>query len=613
MSSSVPQRAPGRHRMHPGRAVTLLALIAVALIPGKAAVPQPSGTGLDLDPADRASLASALAPLHRQYDPAERMIRRPFSSPGYHTTLTGGEVHPTRDSLGYALACLDTGDAALAERATAVLQRVVALQDTDPASRTYGIWSWFLEEPLERMAPPDWNWADFCGALLLQAVRDHGARLPETLRLEVDRAVQHAARSIQKRNVGPDYTNIAMMGTYVTLVAAERYGLSDLLDYARARLRRLHDHITRQGAFTEYNSPTYTIVALKELARMRQDFSRPGDLALVEPLYRLAWEEIATHFHQPTRQWAGPHSRCYRTLLGNEVPALIQRATNGRVDFGITAPSLDAHRLRAPCPPAFEPFFRDARTASIVRTFIPGSEPVVGTTWMTPQFALSSVNRGDLWNQRRPLLAYWGTASAPSFLRLRLLRDGYDFAAAQFFSVQDQGRVLAALNIATDGGQTHVSLDRMKDGTFEAADLRVRFELGGEARHLPVTPPPTPDAPLAVTAGPAGITLAVPFARFGGPPLRWEVERGDDCLNLDLVLTSGPRRAIRLAEAGLCGVGLAVAIRRPGLEVPAVRADQTGDELRLTWEGLSVEIALRPARAAELRRRAVLHAAAPLP
>lgn len=43
-------------------------------------------------------LGCALAEVDPQYDAAAQMIRRPLSSPGYHATLTGGSVHPTRDT-----------------------------------------------------------------------------------------------------------------------------------------------------------------------------------------------------------------------------------------------------------------------------------------------------------------------------------------------------------------------------------------------------------------------------------------------------------------------------------------------------------------------------------
>ena len=384
-------------------------------------------------------LHQALAELHAHYDPVEKMIRRPFSSPGYHTTLQGGEVHPTRDSLAYAVALLDTGDPALLKRAEAILGRVIALQDQNPASKTYGIWSWFLEEPLDKMSPPDWNWADFCGVQLLQVALDHRHRLSPDLAAKVDTAIQHAARSIQRRNVGPGYTNIAIMGTYVTLVAAELYHLDDLHQYALNRLRAFHAYTMQTRAFTEYNSPTYTVVALKELARLRQHAQDAEARRLVEEIYRLAWEEIAQHFHPPTRQWAGPHSRCYRTLLSADTLALIQRSTEGRARFGAgePPPALDEHRLPTPCPRDLETFFTALdHPRELAKTFVKADPPVIGTTWLDLQFALGSVNRGDLWNQRRALLAYWGTAERPSYLHVRCLHDGYDFAAAQFFSLQ---------------------------------------------------------------------------------------------------------------------------------------------------------------------------------
>ena len=116
----------------------------------------------------KACFLKALSKQDARYDPAEKMIRRPFSSPGYHTTLKGGYVHPPRDSLNYAVALLDSGEPDRLKRAQDILRKVISLQDQDPKSRTYGIWSWFMEEPLEKMSPPDWNWADFCGTQLLQ-------------------------------------------------------------------------------------------------------------------------------------------------------------------------------------------------------------------------------------------------------------------------------------------------------------------------------------------------------------------------------------------------------------------------------------------------------------
>ncbi|MHC4313145.1 MAG: hypothetical protein ACYSW3_11850 [Planctomycetota bacterium] len=175
-------------------------------------------------PQQKAGFLKALQQKDPQYDPAEKMLRARFSSPGYHTTLKAGYVHRTRDSLSYAVALLDTGKPERLKRAQDILRRLIALQDQKPKSRTYGIWSWFLEEPLDKMSPPDWNWADFCGTQL--------HRLPDDLQEKVRQSIIHASYSIKRRNVGPGYTNIALMGTYVTHVAGELFDVPELTEYA---------------------------------------------------------------------------------------------------------------------------------------------------------------------------------------------------------------------------------------------------------------------------------------------------------------------------------------------------------------------------------------------
>lgn len=553
-------------------------------------------------------LRQALESWHPRYDPAERMIRRPFSSPGYHTALKGGEVHPTRDALNYAVALLDTGEPALLQRAEDILRRVLALQDQDPESKTYGIWSWFLEEPLDQMAPPDWNWADFCGVQLLQVALDHRRRLAPDLAAEVDAAIQHAARSIRRRNVGPGYTNIAIMGAYVTLVAAELYRLEDLREYARNRWRAFHAFTRRSGAFSEYNSPTYTVVALKELGRMRQHVRDAEMRRLVEEVYRFAWEEIAHHFHAPTRQWAGPHSRAYHTLLPADVLALLERSTEGRLAFatGEPAPALDEHRVPTPCPRDLEPFFMALLAPrEVVKTFVPGEPPVTGTTFLHPQFALGSINRGDLWNQRRALLAYWGTAEAPSYLHLRCLRDGYDFAAAQFFSVQRGSDLLAGVNFATDGGDTHVSLDRLQNATVRARDLRLRFEFGGAAGGRSLPTPARLEDPLTLRWGEVRLDLSVPYARFGDAVGRWET--GQDASKrlawLDVVLYAGEHADIRLDQLEQAVAGLAVRFSDRDEAGPAVQAVVAEGRLALALEspGLRLTLPVRPGKAGALQ------------
>ena len=510
--------------------------------------------------ARRAAFLRALERVDRNYDEAEQMLRAEFSSPGYHTTLKGGTVHRTRNSLEYAVALLDSGEPEREERAEAILRRVIALQDQDPDSRTYGIWSWFLEEPLDQMSPPDWNWADFCGTQLLQVAIDHMDRLPSDLRRQVKDSILHAARSIVRRNVGPGYTNIALMGTYVTLVAGERFDVRDLVEYGRKRLRRFCEYTDEKGSFSEYNSPTYTCVAIEEISRMRQHVRDKESQELLRDLNEFAWQHVARRFHAPTEQWAGPHSRSYATLLRNSTLAFLQRA-DGKVGFVPKSEaweSIDAHRIKLECPAELLHHFRSLGTfRTEIEAFVCNkgdTHDIIGTTHLHPDFALGSVNIGDLWNQRRPLIGYWQSADGPAAVRLRFLHDDYDYSSASLFTVQDEGDVFGAVLFATDRGDTHISLDKIRNATITARDLRLRLQFEGDLGNLRLPDRLRLGEPMRFNADPIEGTFCVHSAEFTGRPVRIEAHRQSDEAWIDVVLYKGSPREFdfsRIEEAAI--------------------------------------------------------------
>jgi hypothetical protein len=504
-----------------------------------------------------------LAKQDERYDPAEQMIRRPFSSPGYHTTLTGGYVHPTRDSLNYAVALLDSGQPDRLRRAEKILRRVISLQDQNPESRTYGIWSWFAEEPLDKMSPPDWNWADFCGTQLLQVAVDHMDRLDADLQRQVRESILHACGAIKRRNVGPGYTNIAVMGAYVTLVAGERFDNEEFADYGKARLKRFHGHTFSQGSFSEYNSPTYSIVAITELSRMARHVKDAESRKLLDELNRFAWSHVARHFHAPTGQWAGPHSRCYATLLRDSTRAYIQRATDGELQFlpeSKAFESLNTHRIGAKCPPDMLNYFTELPEPRVeIETFAknsPDRHDIIGTTYLHPDYTLGSVNIGDLWNQRRPLLAYWKTDDGVVAMRLRCLHDDYDYSSASIFTVQDKGDILGAVVFATDRGDTHISLDRIKNATIKAKDLRLRVQFEGATENLKLPAAVPLNEPIKISSAPVEVNFQIPHAVFGDYPITVETTP----TAVDVVLHKGEEKPINFAEMGEAAIIFSLSI-----------------------------------------------------
>lgn len=560
---------------------------------------------LTLTPEQRKRLADSIAAQGRSFDPAAKLLSAKIGGDyNYNTHLRNTTAHPTRESLAYAVNLLDTGIPADAERAFAILHRILEIQDNDPKSNSFGVWPHYAEEPSSRAPYVDRNWADFLGVLLLQVVLYHRHRLPEDLRTGIEMAIRNAATAIQKRNVGPGYTNIAVMGTYVTLVAGETFGDAALKDYGMERLRLFHAHSRRADGFTEYNSPTYTIVSLREIARLRQHTRTPEAKPLIEEVYRMAWAEIANHFHPPTRQWAGPHSRAYSTLLRPSDLAFIEAGTGGKASFGLpeSARAGEEHRVSCPCPPDLIPLFIEMKQPRrVVTTFIPDTKtPTIGTTFLEPRYALGTINRGTFWNQARPLILYFGTIKEPSYFRVRLLHDGYDLAAGRIFCRQQEGNVLAAVVFATDGGDKHPSLDKIKDATLTASDLRLRFEVGGAAARFSL-PNVQPDATQTLLdLGGLPVRLVIGPARFGDTPVVRETGKDANTAYLDLVLYSGAAHPINLAAINAAAVGFGIQVGSAD-DSPLKTVEQE-ETLKITFHDMSLSFPIKPLPSAEVNR-----------
>ena len=170
---------------------------------------------------------------------------------------------------------------------------------------------------------------------------------------------------------------------------------------------------------------------------------------------------------------------------------LIQRASDGRVEFVSEADawqSIDAQRITLKCPKSCDLYFTELPTPRMeVEAFVRNERDehdIVGRTYLHPDFTLASVNIGDFWNQRRPLIGYWNTPAGVTAMRLRVLHDNYDYSSASLFTVQDGADILAAVVFATDRGDTHISLDKIKDATIEAKDLRLRLQFEGSFDDL---------------------------------------------------------------------------------------------------------------------------------
>ncbi|MGW2158814.1 hypothetical protein [Nonomuraea sp. NPDC001699] len=521
-----------------------------------------------------------------RYDPEHRLPWQLSRSNGYHTTIPAGtRVHDTRTSTDYAIALLQAGRL---DRAKDVLSAIVDLQERDPLDDHYGIWGYCMEEPPQAMAPADWNWADFIGVRLAQVLAAHG----DVLDGRIAEALRHAALSIFRRNVGPRYTNIALLGSVTCASAGELLDTPGFLDYGRRKLTAMLE----RDAFAEYNSPAYSPFLLEICERAHALVRDREFLEQIEAMRERVWAALAERFHPGTGQLAGPHARAYTDWLSEELTCYLAAQTGAPIEArpGVGTRD-DTPRMvpTLPCPPHLaERFARLPEPEVQVRTVFDGR--TTGTTWLTDDATLGTVNEEFAWVQRRPLLGYWRTPEDPAVvLRARIMHNGHDLTAAWCRQAQDGPRVLAGWWLTYDSGDFHPNLDKPEGSIFDVGDLRLRVTLRGRGvrgRELG-------DGVFELAAGTRRAVVHTGEAGFLGEPATWALATGEDEVAVEAVLYDGPREPVDFHHA-ILRAGFAVELLRAGAEPAAqpVLSAVGEEEVRWSWGGLEVAVPARPTR-----------------
>lgn len=539
---------------------------------------------------EKGLLSKSLESVHPNYDSVVKMVLTNLNGYNYHTDASSGRYHQVRASFSYAIDLLDLGDEHYQQRAFDILEKCISIQDTAIGSSTRGIWGYYLEEPLAtKKSPPDFNWADFNGVTLLEVWMGHQSKIPERLKPIIQQSLILAAQSIQKRDITLSYTNIAIIGTYVTYMVSHLFQLADMKNYSETRLKRFYDYTKTKGGFTEYNSPAYTVIAIDELSRMKQHFTEPAAKKMVDELYFLGWETIAKHYYFPAGQWLGPHSRSYSTLLNKSFYDLIFRASNGAIQL---KPNLQFgyNRVKHSIPKELYTYFIPAKYPYSIRDVLENTAPeIIGTSYVAEHYSLSTANRSSLWNQRRPFVAYWGNMDSPKYLQVRFLHDFYDFSSASFYSQQKENLVLAGINLNLDAGDKHISIDRIKDGKFSAKDLRIRFEFGKQKTAL--IPTQNGEAMELIVDG-LKMNLAMYQADFGKEKGYWETGVDANGAWLDYVIYKGLEKDFDLNKIPSVFWGFSFSIGNASSQLPSSKPiiDFQLKEPMVHWQGMDLKM-----------------------
>jgi len=546
---------------------------------------------------DKQILKGFLEDIHTKYDPDEKMTASKLKGWNYHTDAQSGTYHDIRGSFSYAVKLLDLDDSQYTQRAFDIIGKTISLQDQDTNSRSCGVWPYFMEEPLAtKKAPIDFNWADFNAVSLLDVWMGHQDEIPDKLKPAIKNAMILAAKSIQKRNVGPGYTNIAIMGTYVTYMVSHLFELPEMKEYAQNRLNNFYAYTLDKGGFSEYNSPTYTITALDELARMKKHIIEPTAKLKIDSLYSIGWEMISRHYYKPSGQWAGPHSRSYSTLVNPSFYTILKGASNGKIDTGIEGKRGDV-KIKHQIPEYLMHYFLSPEYPRTETDIFEKMMPqTIGTCYMTDKFALSTANRSSLWNQRRPFLVYWGSIQFPKYLQVRFLHDNYDFSSASFFSQQKENNVLAAISFISNGGDKHISIDRLKDGKFRASDIRLRFEFGNLQSPDNLMIPVSPHEQFSFVLDNLNFNIQLYCAEFDNLKGRWEKGSDGKTSWLDFIFYSGKESEFDLTKIQRAITGFIFSIKSSDVDQSFEKAKVTEKKglKNIRWNEFELEIPVKP-------------------
>jgi hypothetical protein len=185
---------------------------------------------------------------------------------------------------------------------------------------------------------------------------------------------------------------------------------------------------------------------------------------------------------------------------------------------------------------------------------------------MDEDASLGSVNRDNLWTQRRPVLAYWRTEKDPAVcFRVRFLKNGIDFASTYISSVQKANRVLSVFSLLTHKGDWHEYFDRPEEGAvWEASDFRIRFQLVGKE----VATTALGDLRFELSSGERRLIVHGLPGKFGDHSIEWQVGEekiGDDQVAyVDAVCYSGTPKVFHFEETGSVVAGAGMELLKKG-------------------------------------------------
>jgi hypothetical protein len=143
--------------------------------------------------------------------------------------------------------------------------------------------------------------------------------LDDAVRARLEGAVQASLGGAALVELGDGNVNHPLAAIATLILGGERAQQEWAVEIGSKRLKAFRERIgdrrsshRRQAEMSEYNSPTYTALDLWFLALIAEHAQTQEARQVALFLEQRLWVNVAMHFHAPSRQFAGPHSRSYQ-------------------------------------------------------------------------------------------------------------------------------------------------------------------------------------------------------------------------------------------------------------------------------------------------------------
>jgi hypothetical protein len=213
----------------------------------------------------------------------------------------------TRSAVYLAVGLLIRNQQSDAARAAAVLEALVGLQKREPGL-WLGVWPGSTSQKDRKL---DHNWREFIGVGLIVARERYGKLLPPALMKKIDEALVIAAEGAAARNVGPEYTNIALMSAFLMEWVGAKRTRPEIAAKGAEKAKQVAELFNRYQTFTEDNSPTYGGVDAIGLALWRELSPSKESRRAAVAMEAAFWRDTAQLYHAGLRNLCGPFTRAY--------------------------------------------------------------------------------------------------------------------------------------------------------------------------------------------------------------------------------------------------------------------------------------------------------------